>query len=93
MLQLLAHNRPSSFQLDWHTIVLPHFSLTGNQYSSDCSIVSNNIEENQPASVAVYTHKLFSHEEMTGIKCNTQSIQNSTRKLEPWALRKKYSSG
>ena len=64
MLQLLVHIRPSSF------------SLTGNEYSSDCCLVYNNTEESQPVSVVVYTDELFSHEEMMGIKGNTQSIQN-----------------
>ena len=66
MLQLLAHIRPSSFQ------------LAGNRYSPDCSLVENNIGESQLACVAVYTHELFSHEEMMGIKEKTQSIQNWT---------------
>ena len=49
---------------------LPHFSLTGNQYPSDCSVVWNNVGESQPTCVAVYTHELFLHEEMIGIKGN-----------------------
>ena len=55
-----------------------HFSLTGNQYSSECSLVQNNIRESEPTCVAVYTHELFSHEEMMGFKGNAQSIQNWT---------------
>ena len=47
MLQLLAHIRPSSFQLVWQPIF-------------------------------IYTHELFSHEEMMGIKGNIQFIQNWT---------------
>ena len=40
--------------------------------------------------VAVYTHELFLHEEMMGIKGNTQSNENWTWKLEPWTLRKNW---
>ena len=45
----------------WHTIVRPHFTLTGKQYSSDCSLVYNNTVGSQPTCVAVYTHKLCLH--------------------------------
>ena len=38
--------------------------------------------------VSQSTHELFLHEEMMGIKGNTQSIKNWTSKLEPWTLRK-----
>ena len=50
------------------------FSLNGNQYSSDCSLGYNDIGESKPTWVAVYTHELFSHEEMMDIKGNIQSI-------------------
>ena len=71
MLQFLAHIRPSSFQLDWQPIFIWFLSCI------------NNIGESQPACAAVYTHELFSHAEMMGIKGNTQSIQNSNWKLKP----------
>ena len=54
MLQLLAHIRPSSFQLDWQPIFIWLLSYV------------NNIGESQPAYVAVYTQELFSHEEIMG---------------------------
>ena len=74
MLQLLAHIRLSSFQLVWQPIFIWLLSCV------------NHIRESQPAFVAVYTHELFSHEEMMDIKGNTQSIQNWTWKLKPWTL-------
>ena len=40
----------------------------------------------------VYTHELLLQEEMMGIKGNIEPIQNWTWKLEPWTLRKNYSS-
>ena len=55
--------------------MLPHFSLTGKQYSSDCFLVQNNIGESQPACVAVYSDELFLQEEVMDIKRNTQPIQ------------------
>ena len=66
MLQLLACIRPSSFQPDWQPIFIRML------------FVQNNIGESEPTCVAVYTHELFSHEEMMGFKGNAQSIQNWT---------------
>ena len=54
MLQLLAHIRTSSFQLDWQPIFIWLLSYV------------NNIGESQPAYIAVYTQELFSHEEIMG---------------------------
>ena len=67
----------------WDTFILPHFSLATIIHL--IALLCRIIGESQPSCVAVYTHELFSHEEMMGIKGNTQSIQN-WKKLEPWTL-------
>ena len=63
MLQLLAHIRPSTFQLEVITIHLIALLCIG---------------DSQPTCVAVYIHELFSLEEMMGVKGNAKSIQNRT---------------